>query len=90
MSVEEYLQFENAAIEKHEFYKGEVFAISGAKLTHNRITVNTLAAIGTVVKHKKCQPYNSDQRIYIDQHKLFIYPDISIFCDEVITLNNDE
>ena len=29
MSIEEYLEMENASLEKHEYYKGEVFAMSG-------------------------------------------------------------
>ena len=32
ISIEAYLEMENAAPEKHEYYKGEVFAMSGAKV----------------------------------------------------------
>ena len=32
----------------------------------------------------------SDQRVYVEKNTLFTYPDISIFCDEVNTRNNDE
>ena len=90
MTIEEYLAFENEAIEKHEYYQGEVFAMSGAKTSHNRIVVNTLVAAGQFLKGKKCQPFNSDQRVYVEKNTLFTYPDISIFCDEMITRNNDE
>ncbi|HYK45626.1 MAG TPA: Uma2 family endonuclease, partial [Parafilimonas sp.] len=38
----------------------------------------------------KCQPYGSDQRIHIPSNTLFTYPDISIVCGEIITLNEDE
>lgn len=90
MSIEAYLVFENAATEKHEFYHGEVFAMSGAKITHNKIVVNTLSSMNTNLRHQKCQPYGSDQRIYVEANTLFTYPDISIFCGDIITLNNDE
>ena len=30
-TIEEYLQMEEAATEKHEYYKGEIFAMSGPK-----------------------------------------------------------
>ena len=90
MSIEEYLAFENGASEKHEYYQGEVFAMSGAKLTHNEIVMNTATTVKQFLKGKTCKPYNSDQRIYIEKNTLFTYPDISIFCDGVITLNNDE
>ena len=45
MTVEEYLAFENEAEEKHEYYQGEVFAMSGAKATHNEIALNTIFEI---------------------------------------------
>jgi len=31
VSIEEYLEMEQSSIEKHEYYKGEIFAMSGAK-----------------------------------------------------------
>jgi Uma2 family endonuclease len=90
MSIEEYLAFENGSSEKHEYYQGEVFAMGGAKLTHNEIVMNTATTINQFLKGKTCKPYNSDQRIYIEKNTLFTYPDISIFCNSIITLNNDE
>jgi Uma2 family endonuclease len=90
ISIEAYLEMENAAIEKHEYYKGEVFAMSGAKLPHVKISVNILATLSLKLRGKKCQPYNSDMRVHIESNTLFTYPDISIVCGEVLTLNNDE
>jgi len=40
LTVEEYLEFEKNAGEKHEYYKGEIFAMSGAKVPHNIISGN--------------------------------------------------
>ena len=37
ISEEEYLERERKATEKHEYYRGEIFAMSGASLRHNRI-----------------------------------------------------
>ena len=90
ISIEEYLETENASLEKHEYYRGEVFAMSGAKVPHNTITSNLMIALGQKLKGKKCKPFGSDLRIHIPTNTLFTYPDISIVCGEVITLNNDE
>ena len=89
MSIEDYLEMENASTEKHEYYKGEIFAMSGAKVPHNVIAGNLFISLGQKLKGKKCKPYNSDQRIHIRSNTLFTYPDISIICGEIITLNND-
>jgi Uma2 family endonuclease len=81
---------ENEALEKHEYYKGEIFAMSGAGARHNIISVNILISLGISLKGKKCRPYGSDIRINIPENTLFTYPDISIFCGEVKTLKDDQ
>lgn len=89
-TIEEYLEFEEASQEKHEYYQGEIFAMSGAKIIHNKIAVNFLTQVKQMLKGKSCQPFNSDQRIYIPQNSLFTYPDISIVCGDVKTKADDE
>lgn len=89
-TIEEYLEMENAAPEKHEYYKGEIFAMSGAKLRHNIITTNILVALGIKLAGKPCRPFGSDMRIHIPRNTLFTYPDISVVCGEVESRNNDE
>jgi Uma2 family endonuclease len=88
VSIEEYLEMENVSVEKHEYYKGEIFAMSGARVPHNAITGNLFISLGQKLKGKKSKPYNSDQRIHFPSNTLFTYPDISIICGEIITLNN--
>ena len=90
ISIEEYLEMEYAADEKHEYYKGEVIAMSGAKVPHNIITGNLLGTLGYNLKGKGCHLFNSSQRIHIPSNTLFTYPDISVICGEVMTLNNDD
>jgi Uma2 family endonuclease len=89
ISIEEYLEMENAEAQKHEYYKGEIFAMSSAKMPHNTITKNLLGNLFNKLKGKKCQPYGSDTRIHIPTNTLFTCPDISIICGEIITLNDD-
>jgi predicted adenylyl cyclase CyaB len=90
LNIEEYLKFENISAEKHEYYQGEIFAMSGSKVNHNIISVNILTTLKQQLKGKPCQPFNSDQRIYIPQNTLFTYPDISIICGEIKTKNDDD
>jgi Uma2 family endonuclease len=83
ISIEEYLSFERDSQEKHEYYKGEVFAMSGAGPRHNIIFSNLFISIGNLLKGKSCFPYGSDMRLHIPENTLFTYPDISIYCREV-------
>ena len=82
ISPEEYLAEERAALDKHEYYQGEVFAMSGASLKHNVIFSNLFTDIGSKLKGKGCRPYGSDLRIHIPKNTLYTYPDISIICGE--------
>ena len=85
VTAAEYLETERLALEKHEFFKGEVFAMSGASIVHNRIFKNTFGDIAFRLKGKKCEPFGSDLRIHIPKNTLFTYPDISIVCGEIET-----
>lgn len=89
-TIEEYLEMENAALEKHEYYKGEIFAMSGASARHNIISINVIGILINALKGKSCQPYGSDMRIHIPENSLFTYPDISIICGDVVSSNEDE
>lgn len=77
---EQYLESERLALEKHEFYLGEIFAMSGASFRHNQIFKNTYGNLFNKLKGKPCQPYGSDLRIHIPNNSLYTYPDISIIC----------
>jgi Uma2 family endonuclease len=47
---------ENEALKKHEYYKGEIFAMSGAGARHNIISINIIASLYNSLKGKNCQP----------------------------------
>jgi len=89
LTVAEYLEFEKNSDEKHEYYQGELFAMAGAKVAHNRIVTRLTILAGQQLRGKTCEPFNSNQRIHVPDNTLFTYPDISIVCGPVKTLNND-
>ncbi len=87
-SIAEYLQNEEKSLEKHEYYQGEVFAMAGASIPHNQIVANTLIDIGSYLNGKKCRIFPSDLKIHVKANSLFTYPDLSIVCGKVETLEN--
>ena len=89
-TIEEYLRMEKAATEKHEYYQGEIFTMSGAKPRHNVIAKNLIRDIANALRGKPCQPYGSDLRINIPENTLFTYPDISIICGDIVSSEFDE
>lgn len=89
LTEEEYLLFEKASRDKHEFFKGEVFAMAGAGARHNVIFSNLFGELAYRLKGKPCKPYGSDLRIHIPENSLYTYPDISIICGEIIPSKMD-
>jgi len=89
-TIEEYLELENTSDDKHEYYQGELFAMSGANFQHNQVTANLMFRLRQKLSGKPCQPYGSDLRVHIESNTLFTYPDISIICGPPVFCNNDE
>ena len=80
LSVAEYLTMEKRAAFKSEFYRGEMFAMAGASIPHNRIKDNTLIELGNRLKGTPCRTYSSDQRVLVEATGLYTYPDILVVC----------
>ena len=89
ISEMDYLEEEKKAAEKHEYFAGEIFAMSGASIPHNRISRNLLVILANILRGKGCEPFGSDLRIHIPSKSLYTYPDISIFCGEVEKAKTD-
>ena len=82
ITVQEYLESELNAVEKHEFFDGEVFAIAGASEKHNRVVVNMTSKIDVFLKGKSCTIYPSDMRVATPQSDAYMYP-LSIVCGDI-------
>lgn len=86
---DEYLAFERSSAEKHEYYKGEVFAMSGAGMRHNRIQVNFIREVGMFLKGKPCDVFGSELRVHIPSNSLYTYPDALIICGKPQMLDDE-
>lgn len=83
-TVEEYLEMDRASDQKHEYYQGEIFAMSGAGLKHNIIFRNLYGKLANALEGKPCEPYGSNMRVHIPDNTLFTYSDFSIFCRDLM------
>lgn len=90
-SIQSYLEMEENSLVKHEFYQGEIFAMAGASVLHNQIVKNTLFSIEEHLrKTDKCQIFPSDLKIHCAVNSLFTYPDLSIVCGKIETLEKHD
>jgi Uma2 family endonuclease len=81
ITAEEYLVMERSSDTKHEYYRGEVFAMSGASFEHSEISSNVIGLLKNKLKGKSCRPYGNELRVYIPENTLYTYPNISIICE---------
>ncbi len=87
-TVEEYLAFERSSEEKHEYYAGEIFAMSGASRRHNLIVINTGTTLNSQLAERPCEVYPSDMRVRVNKIK-YTYPDVTVVCGEPHFADNE-
>lgn len=88
-TVAEYLALEQDSPTKHEYYRGEIFAMAGATPRHNRIAGNIFGKLYQRLEGKPCEPFGSDQRIRIKAVNHSTYPDVSVICGTMEVADDD-
>jgi Uma2 family endonuclease len=81
-TVEDYFGVEEASSVKHEFHQGQIFAMAGASLRHNRITGNVFSALRRALESSACEVFASDLRVRTPGG-LYTYPDVMVVCNGV-------
>lgn len=80
ISLHDYLEWENAQVEKHECYRGEVFAMVGGWRVHGRVVANLARELGNGLKGSPCQVFTESMKVQIGDDTV-LYPDVFVTCD---------
>ncbi|OON66857.1 Uma2 family endonuclease [Hymenobacter sp. CRA2] len=80
-SVEEYLALEEVSEVRHEFYQGEIFAMTGASLPHNRLIKNSVRAIEDRINPDMCEAFIDGALVEISAD-CYLYPDVVVSCHD--------
>jgi Uma2 family endonuclease len=83
ITEEEYLELEDAAEFKHEYYNGQIYDVAGGQAEHALITANLVRELGNRAGEGSCSVFSSDLRIRVQSTGLYTYPDISVVCGEL-------
>lgn len=87
-SEEEFLILERMSKTKNEYYRGEIFAMSGASFQHNQISSSLIKNIGTHLEGASCNIYGSDLRVHAQLKSFYTYPDAVIICGDPSFVDN--
>lgn len=79
-SLDEYFELEKSTNEKFEFWNGEVWSMSGASFSHNRIVRNLTTEIDLQLREKGCEAFPSDLRVKVPAFPPYRYPDLTALC----------
>lgn len=63
MTADAYLAWERASAGKHEFHRGEVFAMAWGSRRHNLLSAAVVAEVRGALRDRGCAVLSSDQRI---------------------------
>ncbi len=83
-SFQEYIDIDERSELRYEYINGEIFAMAGSSIAHNRISRNLCFDIYTKLKSKgkDCEPFMSDIRVQISSENIYYYPDVVVSCEE--------
>jgi Uma2 family endonuclease len=81
LTAEQYLQGEETADFKHEYQKGEVWAMVGATDNHVTIAGNLFFLLKQHLRNTPCRTYISDMKVHVEKANAFFYPDVMVTCN---------
>lgn len=79
----EYLELEEKASYRSEYFEGEIFAMSGGSTNHNRIMVSVAMMLATEFEEKPCEVFSADVRLLVQANGLYTYPDVIVVCSPI-------
>ena len=78
MNLVEFLAWEGQQADRHEFYRGETFAMVGGTARHNRVILNLASRIGDHLDGTPCQVFAENMKVQLAEGVL--YPDVMVTC----------
>src|SRR5260370_41882784 len=89
-TIDEYLTFERASPEKHEYLDGRILAMAVESGAHGDITVNIVGIMHGQLRGTRCRLRTKDTkvrsglvpRLHGSRSGLFSYPDVLAVCGE--------
>lgn len=80
LTLQAYLAWENEQPEKHEFHRGEVFAMVGARRAHGCVVANIARHLGNQLAGTPCRAFQEGMKLQIGEDTM-LYPDVFVTCN---------
>lgn len=87
LTPEEYLEIEEKAEYKSEYWDGVMIPLHGeppelvgANINHIQIVSNLTTLLSPLLRQRECRVLPSEMKIWISKRDKFFYPDVAIVC----------
>lgn len=82
LSANEFLAWDAQQTIRHEFVRGEVFAMAGGEDRNNKVAGNLYIALRQHLRGTPCQTYAADVKLRAEAADCYFYPDLMVTCSE--------
>jgi len=79
LSLEGFLAWEEAQELRYERVGGVVRAMAGGTRGHNKVAINFLVALSSIVRRRGCEAFGSDVKVVSPRGDV-MYPDVTVRC----------
>ena len=84
----DYLAFDNASQERHEYVGGRMYLRVGGTMRHNRVSGNIARMLSNLLDGSPCQVFINDMKLHVQATDSVYYPDVFVYCGS--STANDE
>ena len=79
-TLSDFLLWEALQPDRHEFFRGEIFAMVGGSARHNRVVMNLGSHIAQQLEGTGCQAFTESMKVQIVEG--ILYPDVVVTCSK--------
>ena len=80
LTLQEYLDWENAQEGRHEFVQGSVLAMTEIGRIHGRVLLNLASHLAAALAGTRCQVFITSMKVQTAEDTV-LYPDVFVTCD---------
>ena len=88
LSLFDYLAFDNASLDRHEYVGGRIYGMTGGAMRHNRVSGNIFRVLSNLLDGSSCQVFINDMKLHVQASDSVYYPDVFVYCGS--STANDE
>lgn len=83
MTAHDFLAWDSHESLRHEFVRGDVFAMAGADERHVTVTGNVYVALRAHLHGTPCRTFITDMKLRVEAADCYFYPDVMVTCSSI-------